>query len=354
MTTIPGATVTCARARPCTSRSSHWRRPSRATTTRRGRAPTRTSRRAIRHAIEAQTFTPRRGDAGVHLVDAVAARFGEFDHVHVVGLVETDWPERTRRSIFYTAGLLKSLGWPQQPDHTRVQQAVFVDLLGLPARTLTLHAFQLECDSIVAPSPLVELARDVNAAPVPRPAPRRLFDDEVLTGRTIPARRRRRTPRPRGSRFASSGRISTLPRYGGFVGRAAAAALSRQPRRSLRGLSVQVLRRERAGAARRTRRDGGPHAARARQPDPRAVRAVLSRVGRGARRQHHGRDAAGRGRAVRRAHRRRCWRVCPRPIACSSARACSAHSSRQASPSACSRWKPTRAARSSGVSSRSS
>ena len=46
------------------------------------------------------------GADGVHLVDAVAARFGEFDHVHLVGLVETDWPERPRRSIFYTSGLL--------------------------------------------------------------------------------------------------------------------------------------------------------------------------------------------------------------------------------------------------------
>ena len=170
----------------------------------------------IRHAIEAQTFTPRRGDSGVHLVDAVAARFGEFDHVHVVGLVETDWPERTRRSIFYTSGLLKSLGWPQQPDHTRVQQAVFVDLLGLPARTLTLHAFQLESDSIVAPSPLLELARDANAAPVPRPAPRRLFDDEVLTGRTIPAGI---ADAPEAAWIALRERRPdlTLPRYSGFV-----------------------------------------------------------------------------------------------------------------------------------------
>jgi len=141
----------------------------------------------IRHALEAQTFTPRRGDGGVHLVDAVAARFGEFDHVHLVGLVETDWPERTRRSIFYTAGLLKSLGWPQQPDNTKVQQAVFTDLLTLPASTLTLHAFQLEADSIVAPSPLIELARDARSTPVPRLAATRLFDDEVLTGRSIPA-----------------------------------------------------------------------------------------------------------------------------------------------------------------------
>jgi RecB family exonuclease len=170
----------------------------------------------IRHAIEAQTFTPRRGDSGVHLVDAVAARFGEFDHVHVVGLVETDWPERTRRSIFYTSGLLKSLGWPQQPDHTRVQQAVFADLLGLPARTLTLHAFQLESDSIVAPSPLLELARDVNSAPVPRPAPRLLFDDEVLTGRTIPAGI---VDAPAAAWVALRQRRPdlTLPGYSGFV-----------------------------------------------------------------------------------------------------------------------------------------
>lgn len=186
MPTIPGATATCARAAVHLALESLAAAFARHDDTPRPRADEDIASR-IRHAIEAQTFTPRRGDSGVHLVDAVAARFGEFDHVHVVGLVETDWPERTRRSIFYTAGLLKSLGWPQQPDHTRVQQAVFVDLLGLPARTLTLHAFQLESDSIVAPSPLLELARDVNSAPVPRPALRRLFDDEVLTGRTIPA-----------------------------------------------------------------------------------------------------------------------------------------------------------------------
>ena len=59
---------------------------------------------AIRYAIEAETFTPDRTRGGVHLVDAVAARFGAFDHVHIVGLVETDWPERPRRNIFYTAG----------------------------------------------------------------------------------------------------------------------------------------------------------------------------------------------------------------------------------------------------------
>jgi len=136
---------------------------------------------AIAHAIEAQTFTPRRGVAGVHLVDAVAARFGEFDHAHLVGLVETDWPERSRRNIFYTTGLLRALGWPQEVDQARVERASFADLLGLAARTVRLSAFRIEGDMIVALSPMVELARGVSAAVAPPPAHRRVFDDEVLT-----------------------------------------------------------------------------------------------------------------------------------------------------------------------------
>jgi hypothetical protein len=94
---------------------------------------------AIHHALEGRTFTPRRGRTGVHLVDAVAARFAEPDHAYLVGLVDTDWPERPRRSIFYASGLLKALGWPQEVDQMRAQQAAFRDLLRLPARTVELH-----------------------------------------------------------------------------------------------------------------------------------------------------------------------------------------------------------------------
>jgi RecB family exonuclease len=172
---------------------------------------------AIRHAIEAQTFTPRRGAAGVHLVDAVAARFGEFDHVHLVGLVETDWPERPRRNIFYTTGLLSALGWPQQPDQARVERAAFADLLGLPARTLQLSAFQLEGDSIVALSPMVELARDAAARPAPPPVRRRVFDDEVLTTAPLSA-----LPIDPGAadwlRLRHARPDITGPRFGGSVG----------------------------------------------------------------------------------------------------------------------------------------
>jgi len=142
---------------------------------------------AIRYAIEAETFTPDRTRGGVHLVDAVAARFGTFDDAHIVGLVETDWPERPRRNIFYTAGLLKSLGWPQEPDQARVQQAMFQDLLSLPSKTLTLHAFQFEGDALLARSPLVEGARNRSRTPMPAVENRLVFDDEVLTAGTIDA-----------------------------------------------------------------------------------------------------------------------------------------------------------------------
>ncbi|HEY7473425.1 MAG TPA: PD-(D/E)XK nuclease family protein [Vicinamibacterales bacterium] len=140
----------------------------------------------VHHQIESQTFAPRRGRRGVHLVDAVAARFGEFDHTHLVGLVESDWPERPVRSIFYTSGLLKALGWAQEPDHMRAQQAAFRDLLGLAKRTTTLHAFQLDGDAIVARSPLIDAARKVmpgvffravEAADGPRAA---IFADEMF------------------------------------------------------------------------------------------------------------------------------------------------------------------------------
>ncbi|MCC7008628.1 MAG: PD-(D/E)XK nuclease family protein [Acidobacteria bacterium] len=142
---------------------------------------------AVRHAIEARTFTPRRGTAGVHLVDAVAARFGDFDHVHLVGLVETDWPDRLKRGIFYGAELLKRLGWPQPSDHARAEQAAFNDLLALPDRSLRLSAFQFEGDAVVTLSPLLERVRGqgLEAAAPPPASP--LFADEVLMRAVDPA-----------------------------------------------------------------------------------------------------------------------------------------------------------------------
>src|SRR5690606_22404592 len=109
----------------------------------------------VYHAIEDRTFVPARPGEGVHLVDAAAARFGEIDDVFLVGLVETDWAERPRRSFFYSAGLLKALGWPQDVDQTLAQQAAFRDVLTLARRSTRLSAFQLEGDSAVALSTMI-------------------------------------------------------------------------------------------------------------------------------------------------------------------------------------------------------
>ncbi len=133
----------------------------------------------IHHWIERQTFTPRGRTTGVQLVDAVAARFGAFDHVHIVGLVDAEWPKRQRRSIFYTSSLLKDLGWPDEDDHLRSQQAAFRDLVHLPACTLSLSAFQLEGDAVVAATPLTDEASDLSPQPY-SPRELRTFTDERL------------------------------------------------------------------------------------------------------------------------------------------------------------------------------
>ena len=113
----------------------------------------------LHHVIEGQTFAPARSHAGVHLVDAVAARFGAFDDVYLVGLVETDWSERPRRNVFYAAPLLKALGWPQDQDHVRAQQAAFRDVLTLARYRTRLSAFQLDGDTVVDLSTMIDAAR---------------------------------------------------------------------------------------------------------------------------------------------------------------------------------------------------
>jgi len=133
----------------------------------------------IHHWVERQTFIARQGTTGVHLVDAIAARFGDFDHVHIVGLVDAEWPERQRRSIFYTSGLLSALGWPTDIDHLKSQQAAFRDLVRLPAKTLTMTAFQMEGEAVVAATPLTDEARNLPRKEL-QLAEVRIFADERL------------------------------------------------------------------------------------------------------------------------------------------------------------------------------
>ena len=230
----------------------------------------------VRRGIETQTFAPRSGERGVHLVDADSAPFGEFDLVQLAGLVDGEWPDRPRRNIFYSAAILRELGWPADADRLEGVRASFTDLLRLPLRELAISTFSLEHDSIVAPSILV---------------------DEIAGGR-VWRRVFRRAPRPALQTKASSCRIrcadgpcadSTdrpirLPaaRHG-----ACREGLFRQRARALPGLSVQVLRGRRAAARRAAGRRVGAVAAGARTVHPRSLSALLRSVGRARRRHDH-------------------------------------------------------------------
>ena len=141
----------------------------------------------VHQLLESQTFAPRQGGSGVHFVDAVAARFGDFADVHLVGLVDTDWADRARGSLFYTSSLLRALSWPQASDRRRAQHAAFQDLLRLASARTWLHAFQLEGDTIVARSPLIESARPLPTQPHDVPDAPVAFVDEIVEADAVPS-----------------------------------------------------------------------------------------------------------------------------------------------------------------------
>ncbi len=110
----------------------------------------------VRRWIGSHTFAPRTGDSGVHLVDAESAKFGDFDAVQLAGLVDGEWPERPRRNIFYSGGLLRDLGWPAESDRLDGARAAFRDLLRLPASRLIVSSFTLEDDALTAASTFLD------------------------------------------------------------------------------------------------------------------------------------------------------------------------------------------------------
>ncbi len=137
---------------------------------------------SVRRWIEGQTFAPRTGEGGIHLIDAEAARFGAYDELRIVGVVERDWPMRGGRSIFYPAFLLTQLGWPAEPAQLSAARAAFRDLLQLPLRRVSVSAHSLEDDALVAPSTFIEELED-SGLTVERPpacVPARMFVHEAL------------------------------------------------------------------------------------------------------------------------------------------------------------------------------
>ena len=137
---------------------------------------------AVRRWLGAQTFAPATGEGGVQIVDAATAPYGIFDEIQIMGLIDADWPERERRSIFYPAFLLHSLAWPEERTRLEGARAAFIDLLGLARRRVALSTVTLEDDAVVEPSAFLHDLRAL-APPrqvVPLDAATRVFPWEAL------------------------------------------------------------------------------------------------------------------------------------------------------------------------------
>lgn len=108
---------------------------------------------AVRRLIGDQTIAGGLGSRqGVALLDDQAARFGDFDDVTIVGLIENEWPERPRRNIFYPPTVLKALGWPSEKDRRAADDARFIDLLMSSSRRVELSTFTLDDEALVTRS----------------------------------------------------------------------------------------------------------------------------------------------------------------------------------------------------------
>jgi ATP-dependent helicase/nuclease subunit B len=140
---------------------------------------------AVRRWVEEQTFIldADASAAGVHLVDDQAVRYGDFDDVAIVGVIEPDWPERPRRNIFYPPGLLKALGWPSEKDRRAAADARFLDLLSCASRRTTISTFTLDEDALVTPSMQLDEIPRARLSTVARPSGEaaRVFVDEALS-----------------------------------------------------------------------------------------------------------------------------------------------------------------------------
>jgi RecB family exonuclease len=134
---------------------------------------------AVRRWIEGQTFSPRTGSRGMLLLDAPAAAYADVDELRLVGLVEHDWPERVRRSIFYPSSLLSQLGWPNETDRLAAARARFHDLLRLPRTRVSVSTFTLEDDAIVSGSPFLQ-ELETSGLPLERTAAASLERPTVL------------------------------------------------------------------------------------------------------------------------------------------------------------------------------
>ena len=101
----------------------------------------------LRRWIEGQTFAPRTGDRGVHVLDSASAPFGDFEQMQFAGLVDGEWPGRPRRNIFYSTGILKELGWPAERERANGARAASSLPGVIPPSPRASHAAKNCCSS---------------------------------------------------------------------------------------------------------------------------------------------------------------------------------------------------------------
>ncbi|HEY7284223.1 MAG TPA: PD-(D/E)XK nuclease family protein [Vicinamibacterales bacterium] len=137
----------------------------------------------VKRWIEEQTCDGERGDGELLLLDDKAARYRELDDATIVGLVESDWPERPKRNIFYPQRLLKSLGWPSEKDRRGASDAHLLDLILSPSRQTVLSTFTLDDDALVSRSLQLDevLRARMSIVQAPVPGASRVFIDEAIT-----------------------------------------------------------------------------------------------------------------------------------------------------------------------------
>ncbi|MDR1990823.1 MAG: PD-(D/E)XK nuclease family protein [Acidobacteriaceae bacterium] len=107
---------------------------------------------ALRRAIGEETCASGETEGGVYLLDDQAARYGDFDDITIVGLVDSEWPERLRRNIFYGSPVMHALGWPSEKDRRAAADARFLDLLASPAARIELSTVLLDDEAVVTRS----------------------------------------------------------------------------------------------------------------------------------------------------------------------------------------------------------
>ena len=139
---------------------------------------------SVRRWIGDQTFAPESASSGVRLLDDQAARYGSYDDITIVGLIESEWPDRPRRNIFYPPNLLRALNWPSEKDRRGAADARFLELVASASSRVELSVFLLDDESIVARSIQLDEVPRARLSTMSRPStfePR--LPDEVMAQR---------------------------------------------------------------------------------------------------------------------------------------------------------------------------